>query len=344
MASRAQLVEEVILPVAGGGPRGVSDRFLLSNSFTRDLPAASQVEEIGAIGQAATSGLLPDLTLVLDVPPAVARARIGPARDRIEDRPEAYQVAGPRRIPRGRPRGVRPGKGLPVLPRPARGDRRDGRSRRRVRPDPEARWSVSWHSVRGHDRIVESLRVEPAERAVPPRLPVRRPRGRRQADVRPDAGPGPALRAKPRDDAGAVRALSRLRPGRGRNASRPARGRPARGPAGAADPGHPRPLRRVRPQAGPGHAEGRHRRRRRRHERRGGQRVPQDAGRAAPGCGPDPDRHLGRAPARDDRLAVPGDPFRSACPSPSWPSCCWKRASPGSGTTPPGWRPWAKAA
>ena len=34
--------------------------------------------------------LLPDLTIVLDVAPEVARARVGPARDRIEDRPGPY--------------------------------------------------------------------------------------------------------------------------------------------------------------------------------------------------------------------------------------------------------------
>src|SRR4051794_33870982 len=91
MASRAQLVEEVILPALGAGRVVVSSRFLLSNLVYQGFAGGLEVEEIGAIGRAATSGLFPDATLILDVPPAVARDRIGPARDRIEDRPEAYR-------------------------------------------------------------------------------------------------------------------------------------------------------------------------------------------------------------------------------------------------------------
>jgi dTMP kinase len=36
--------------------------------------------------------LLPDLTLLLDVPADVAQARVGAPRDRIEDRSEAYRL------------------------------------------------------------------------------------------------------------------------------------------------------------------------------------------------------------------------------------------------------------
>jgi dTMP kinase len=38
----------------------------------------------------ATAGVVPDLTLVLDVPPDVSAARRGGARDRMEARPEEY--------------------------------------------------------------------------------------------------------------------------------------------------------------------------------------------------------------------------------------------------------------
>ena len=38
----------------------------------------------------ATGGLLPDLTLVLNVDRAAARGRIGPSRDRLEDRADDY--------------------------------------------------------------------------------------------------------------------------------------------------------------------------------------------------------------------------------------------------------------
>ena len=44
------------------------------------------------MGAIATGGLYPDLTIILDVPTPTARARIGEARDRIEDRPDDYHV------------------------------------------------------------------------------------------------------------------------------------------------------------------------------------------------------------------------------------------------------------
>ena len=53
---------------------------------------------------------------------------------------------------------------------------------------------MSWHSVRGHDRVVESLQEQPAARAVPARPLVRGPRGDRQAHLRPQAGPGAPVR------------------------------------------------------------------------------------------------------------------------------------------------------
>lgn len=90
MASRAQLVEEVIRPALDAGRVVVSSRFLLSNIVYQGFAGGLDVDEIGAIGRVATGGLLPDLTIVLDVPPEVARERIGSARDRIEDRSEAY--------------------------------------------------------------------------------------------------------------------------------------------------------------------------------------------------------------------------------------------------------------
>jgi dTMP kinase len=91
MASRAQLVEEVIRPSLAAGRVVVSDRFLLSNIVYQGFAGGLPVEDIWRIGQLATAGLLPDLTLILDVSPAAAQERVGPARDRIEDRPAEYQ-------------------------------------------------------------------------------------------------------------------------------------------------------------------------------------------------------------------------------------------------------------
>ncbi len=92
MASRAQLVEDVIRPALEAGRVVVSDRFLLANIVYQGYAGGLPVDEVGRVGQLATGGLLPDLTLLLDVPTALARARVGRSRDRMEDRPESYHA------------------------------------------------------------------------------------------------------------------------------------------------------------------------------------------------------------------------------------------------------------
>lgn len=91
MASRAQLVDEVIRPSLAAGRVVVSDRFLLSTLVYQGVAGGLRLDEIAQVGMVATGGLLPDLTLILDVSPEVGRARTGPARDRIEARPEEYR-------------------------------------------------------------------------------------------------------------------------------------------------------------------------------------------------------------------------------------------------------------
>ena len=86
MASRAQLVEEVIRPALDAGRVVVCDRFLLSNVVYQGYAGGLEVEELWRVGRSSTGGLMPDLTVVLDVPPEVGRARTGGPRDRIEDR------------------------------------------------------------------------------------------------------------------------------------------------------------------------------------------------------------------------------------------------------------------
>ncbi len=91
MASRAQLVEEMIAPALAAGHVVISDRYLLANIVYQGTAGGLVEEEIALVGMVATSGLLPDLTVVLDIAPAAAIARIGAARDRIEDRPLFYR-------------------------------------------------------------------------------------------------------------------------------------------------------------------------------------------------------------------------------------------------------------
>jgi dTMP kinase len=90
MASRAELIEKVIAPALEAGLVVISDRYLLSNIVYQASAGGLLEEEIALVGTVATSGLLPDLTLILDIAPAAARARTGLPRDRVEDRPLFY--------------------------------------------------------------------------------------------------------------------------------------------------------------------------------------------------------------------------------------------------------------
>jgi dTMP kinase len=91
MTSRAELVDEVIAPALAEGKVVISDRYLLANVVYQGYAGGLDVEEVWQVGRAATGGLLPDLTLVLDVPPDVADSRLGVPRDRMEARPAAFR-------------------------------------------------------------------------------------------------------------------------------------------------------------------------------------------------------------------------------------------------------------
>jgi len=93
MASRAQLVAEVVQPALERGAVVVSDRFLLANVVYQGYAGGLPVEELWTVGRIATGDLWPDLTLLLDLPVEVARDRVGGSRDRMEDRPESYRRA-----------------------------------------------------------------------------------------------------------------------------------------------------------------------------------------------------------------------------------------------------------
>jgi dTMP kinase len=93
MASRAQLVEEVIRPAIERGDVVVCDRFLLANVVYQGYAGGLPVADLWRVGEVATGGLLPDLTVLVDVAPEVALQRVGRPRDRIEDRPDSFRQA-----------------------------------------------------------------------------------------------------------------------------------------------------------------------------------------------------------------------------------------------------------
>ena len=92
MASRAELVSRELIPALEEGVIILVDRFFLSTYAYqvagRGLPEA----EVRAANRLATGGLVPDLTLLLDVPAAqgLGRADARGARDRIENADDEF--------------------------------------------------------------------------------------------------------------------------------------------------------------------------------------------------------------------------------------------------------------
>jgi dTMP kinase len=84
MAARAQLADEVIRPALQQGKIVVSDRYLLANVVYQGYGGGLDVESLWQVGEVATGGLMPDLTLLLDMPAQVALARIARTHDRME--------------------------------------------------------------------------------------------------------------------------------------------------------------------------------------------------------------------------------------------------------------------
>jgi len=95
MAARGELVHRVIAPAIADGAVVVSDRFLLANvvyqSIASDAKAGDlSTDDLWHIGQWATGGLRPDITLLLDLPADVAMSRIDRPADRMESRGVEY--------------------------------------------------------------------------------------------------------------------------------------------------------------------------------------------------------------------------------------------------------------
>jgi dTMP kinase len=91
MASRAQLVHEVIRPALAAGRTVVSDRFLLANVVYQGYGAGLDVQQLWGVGRLSTGGLEPEVTLVLDLPADEASARRGREADRMESRGREYE-------------------------------------------------------------------------------------------------------------------------------------------------------------------------------------------------------------------------------------------------------------
>jgi len=84
-AARAQLVAEVIKPALAAEEVVVCARFADSTLAYQGYGAGVGLSELRTLAEVATTGLVPDLTILLDVPPAVGLARkADDSRNRFE--------------------------------------------------------------------------------------------------------------------------------------------------------------------------------------------------------------------------------------------------------------------
>ncbi len=92
-ASRAQLVADVIGPALKSGNLVLCDRYVDSSLAYQGYGRRQSLEAVRAICNAATGGLMPDLTLLIDVSYETSRERLhrrGNTDDRLEKMEEAF--------------------------------------------------------------------------------------------------------------------------------------------------------------------------------------------------------------------------------------------------------------
>ncbi len=87
LAARSELVGSVIAPALASGRVVLSDRFALSTEAYQMAGRGIPAEVVQPANRAAAGGLIPDLTLIFDLPPEVGRARqvaAGKQLDRLD--------------------------------------------------------------------------------------------------------------------------------------------------------------------------------------------------------------------------------------------------------------------
>ena len=84
MVSRAQNTREVILPALQAHRTVVASRYRLSSMAYQGYGRGLDLDMIGQLNEAATSGTLPDLTFLIDVPAEYTMRRKADRGDRIE--------------------------------------------------------------------------------------------------------------------------------------------------------------------------------------------------------------------------------------------------------------------
>src|SRR5260370_17204684 len=95
MASRAQLVSEVIRPSRNANRIVITDRYLLANVVYQGHAGGLDPEQLWQAGTLSTGGIEPDLTLVLHLPVETAAAPRARPPDPVESRGPNYLPRAP---------------------------------------------------------------------------------------------------------------------------------------------------------------------------------------------------------------------------------------------------------
>jgi len=91
-ASRAQLVREIIVPGLERGAVVLCDRFLDSSTVYQGIGRNLALDPVHQINRFAVGNVMPDLTLVIDVPMEVSLARIRQRASDVPDRMERENI------------------------------------------------------------------------------------------------------------------------------------------------------------------------------------------------------------------------------------------------------------
>jgi dTMP kinase len=89
-ADRAEHVESVIAPALARGTVVVTDRYVDSSIAYQGRGRNQPVSEVAGLNRWATGGVEPDLTILLDLPPAAGLGRRAPSADRLEAEPADF--------------------------------------------------------------------------------------------------------------------------------------------------------------------------------------------------------------------------------------------------------------
>lgn len=87
-AARAQLVREVIAPALIAGKYVLSDRFLDSSTVYQGIARQLAADPVAQINRFAVGNVMPDVTVVIDVPTEVSLARL---KQRVTDLPDRME-------------------------------------------------------------------------------------------------------------------------------------------------------------------------------------------------------------------------------------------------------------